>query len=526
MSHYSGYTKATVALNPNNATIIEYTQQTYYIRSGKTTYFVFFPSFLKDEVTDETLSGLKMTLPGSYQYEPYSVFSISDGVLRLSSQQEKWKLLRHASEEDAVQVAEGSISFSKGEKMAAMTEVRKTGDSEHFVSRKFKWPQSEHSLVLESSDSSVVLPRQNAIVVCFYGMRDSTPPTKGITLSFQIPEALKARIGYQLDLTFFDRRNFKDPGDEYAVTPKITKVITIENESRLHFTDINEIVVLDNTVVLSSPTYASSSGYIPHLTRSPSRESAPMTMAPSSSSYASTSESTSDVYIPPTRPIYEHFVSARTDTEASPFLIQKNRSLVLKSIPTTLNSAYVAFEMDTLSVESAKDVLSTPMVWMKNEDVVDVISNTSPISVQINPPSIVFPNGRKELPLENTIYSSFVWDRSTTQSTRDSWIRVPLSDLSKNSQLLSFTVVEKKEERNTNTISITYLIRSFLKFPVLVCIPYNINTQTFKFSFPFELSSPVVWSNYSKTPYFSFMLPYIQDGPPLTIIARTKNLDK
>lgn len=516
MSRYSGHTKLTIALNPGDATIVDYFQTAYHFQSGDTTYLVFFSSSIRDDSSVDILSSLKMVLPGAYQHQPFSLYSVTDGIMKLSSRDETWKVVQHSSIDDDKVVAEGVASISKNENVLTMIETKGVGSDQHFVCHKIKWPQDGHSLILDPSERSMVLPYKNAIVACFYGLPDEPPPSNPIQLNFQIPRALNAKLGFQIDFSF----SKKTAHSEHEIVPSITKVFTITNESDISFTDTNEIVILDNTVSQFSSSPSLPYGYTPHLTRSASRETSSMAMAPSSSS--SSYESASDEYMPPTRPVYEHFISPVAAGNISPFLIEKRGSLVLKSHPTSFGSSYFALEMDPLSIKPARDVFSTPMIWMRNEDVVESIPTTSPVSVRVNPPVIILPNGKKEIPLENTIHSNFVWNRDVDQSTRDSWVRVPLSDISRSARMLSFVVHNEELSKDTGITTITYQVRSFFKFPVLVCIPYNPNIEGINSQFKSPPASEIPWLSQSRTKYVCFVVPYEQNGSPLTFQARIK----
>ena len=512
MEKYLGKTKLTIALNPWNATIVDYTQDHYMIQSGDDFYFVFFPPSFNEDLEKDILSTFKiLNLPESMRHHQFSIFSVTNGILNTSSQKEIWQLFYDPPSGSKKNIAKGTISISKKSKtITVFNNIPDTGRSPYC--RSFKWPQDNHSLNIETSASTVILPRQNAIVVCFYGLGSlPSPIDQSFSITYQIPKALRAHLAHQVEFSRVSERNTSLPDDVSLFKPTFTRVYSIVNESGVTFTDINEIIVLDNTVTPFPFESSSSQEVVPYHTRGVSREAMlSYSSAPSSSSSYVVPETG---YVPPTHPVYEHFFSMHEISKASPFLIREKGNLVLSAYNGSLpRNAFFMFETDRLTYLTAYEVSTKPVIWMRNGDIIANVSGTSPVSIQITPPPLFSSDCRKEIPVENTIYSNFVWKRDSEQGTVDSWTRVDLPDIQKSNQMLSLVVDSENHEQQSGLTRVRYRIRSFLKFPVLLCIPKeNEVTTTIKTEFSLPPMIDMPWENDSRVDYHKIIVPY-SDG--------------
>jgi hypothetical protein len=516
-----GSSRLIVPLNSTNAAIIEYTQVPFVVNKGDL-YFAFFPPLKEKGSNENILTSFKiLNLPEELTHLSHSVSLVHDGHLRFGPTHEKWRLTTlHQLDGTSPTILRGDVRFSKNNTEITIVDF---SDAKSPVCLRTKWPQNSLGLVFESDPNVVFLERKRAIIVRFHDsghLSDQAFETP-MTVMYQMSDILKTSVSYQLSLTRVVEEAPQSQDDVCVYKPDINRIFTIANNSNdVEFSDAREIIVLDNTIQSSADGYPTR-----ELTEVAPYYAPRATMASPSSSSSPSYYVKTEGYEPPTRPTYEHFISGDLgSTTLPPFVIQPDSSIVLRSTnihPT--GNAFLVYESNNLSFDTANDVGVKVIIWMRNEDIIQNVVSTAPTTIHVYPPAILAPDGRKEIPIDDTIYSHMIWNRESEKGTLDSWTRINLPE-TQNSGVNQVTLIVDSEntDRNTGVTTVSYRIRTFLKSPFVLCIPIDtqVKTEITPQFETFPLSS-LIWEKDSRIKYHTLTVPYVSDRPLIFTVTFT-----
>jgi hypothetical protein len=507
---FQGSSRLIVPLNSGNATIVEYTQVPFVVTDGDL-YLVFFPSLKKKGSNENVLTSFKfLNLPEELTHLSFSASLIHDGRLCLGSDEETWRLsaLDHFKDQSST-IISGCVHASKNGEVITIVD---SSDAISPVYLQTKWPQKGLSLVLDSNPKMKLLPKQKAIVARFHDSGHLLGQTfeSPITVMYQMSDTLKTSVSYQLEMSRLSTETPQSQEEICVYKTKIDRLFTIVNNSNdVAFNDAREIVILDGTVDGSSDNYSlkETREIMPYHSYRASMAAA--SLPPPSSS--SSSYVKSEGYEPPTRPTYEHFIASELNGTVPPFVINQDSTVVLRSTNIQPSgNAFLIYEANNLSYDTASDVSVKVTIWMRNEDVIHNVVSTAPTDVHVSPPPIITSDGRTEVPIDDAIYSRFVWNRDSEKGTLDSWTRVDLPETqNKSTGKVSLIVESENTDRNTGKTKVDYRIRTYLKSPFVLCVPINpqVDTKIEPHFSTFPLT-PLDWENDSRIKYHTLSVPY------------------